>query len=133
MGMFLGQVEGPDSEQSFARGFIERVQPTLKDRAITAAAWVGDDQGYYIHGFTNAEIPVSGISNLVEAVGWRLRLQTFRNIINLPSYRVSVLKCDMPYNRHPMGNSAHKSCTGGHDIAIDHQVDNCPACGLTLR
>jgi hypothetical protein len=132
MGMFLGEVMGPNSENSFARGFSEQIQPALKKHSITSVAWIGEPLKYFFQGIHDGEPPVNLLSDLVGALGWTARLRYFRNIVNFPGANTGVLVCDMPHNIHRLGSGPSKRCPDNHDIHDDHRVTLCPACGKVL-
>lgn len=135
MGMFLGQIEGPQSEEAFADGFSQQIQPSLLEYSINVEAWVDPGRHYYIQGYRDEqEIAPGLIENIISPLGWFARMTFFRNPFGLPSRTAVMLICDMPYNIHPVQGAAHKKCLAGHHITNNHNIAYCPvtSCGQIL-
>lgn len=133
MNIFIGQVKGPESVNSFATGFYEIVQPYLLDRNITAAAFVDPDERYFMQGYLPDDTAyydlVYGIEQLTN---WKTLFTRLSSIAGLPSAKARSLYCEMPHNKpHPISGS-YKTCSQNHLIANNHEVANCPICGNGL-
>jgi hypothetical protein len=131
--MFLSQVQGPESEDDFARGCGEILLPGLADLRVTVALWT-DGRDFYLQGFHN-ENPARMVAEVAARTGWTtqtLFLRTLRNPFNLPGGR--TVDCEMPHNKHAIhGGEPYRTCSNGHKITDNHQVPNCPVCSTVLN
>jgi hypothetical protein len=131
--MFLSLVQGPESEDDFARGCAQILLPGLVDFRVTVALWT-DGNDFYLQGFDD-ENPERLVAELAERAGWRtqtLFLRTLRNPFILPP-GIRTVDCEMPYNKHAIhGGAPYKTCPTGHRITDEHQVPLCPVCSGVL-
>jgi hypothetical protein len=131
--MFLSQVQGPESEDDFARGCSQILLPGLANFQVTVAPWT-DGSAFYLHGFED-ENPAGLVAEVASRAGWEaqtLSLRTLRNPFNLPGGR--TVDCVMPWNKHAIHpGESYKKCGQGHRITNNHNVVNCPVCKSALK
>ena len=130
--MFLTEVQGPGSHEEFGLAFVDSLLPRLSEEDATAGAWVelGDERRYVIQGWA-ASNPEQTMQGELERLGWQAFTRVFTPLLGLPSSKQLVAVCQMPNNKHVVGNSKVVQCQQNHTFD-DHKITRCVIDGSLL-
>jgi len=130
--MFFTEVQGPGSHEEFGKAFVDSLLPRLSEQDVTAGAWVelSDERRYVIQGWATSNPEQVMLSELAR-LGWRALTRVFTALLGLPSSGQSIAVCQMPNNKHVVGNSKVLHCQQQHTFT-DHKLTHCVMDGTPL-